>query len=206
MASQVSKPEYANDEIEEITKDASCDSIETDTHGVYFTRTSNIAPKHLTKKIVRKTLQRIKKSPSNKTALATITKTEHNHTKPLCRNAFAYDEYGYTIANPENDPADVNSLVTNNTARRLTQQGEGQTPDNYNECLRTFLSWRNAIRNCQCNKRLVACVTLIVFVLTIFIVGFILGSKSSGNKTSNKTLYISEVLYSSQLKWSVWVY
>ena len=187
MASQVNKPEYVNDETKEITKDASCESIETDTQGMYFTRTSNIAPKHLTKKIVRKTLHRIKKSPSKKTALAPITKTEHNHTNPLGKNSFVYDEEGYTIANPENDPAQVNSLVTDNTEVHFTQQDEGQTLDYPNVCLRTFLSWRYAIANCQCNKRLMACLTLVAIVVTIFIVGFVLGSKSSGNETSNKT-------------------
>ena len=181
MASNINKDQYVNDGIAVVAQDASCDSTETDVQGMYFTRPPEPSPKRFTKKVVRKTLQRMKKSPANKTTIVPVNKNERKHTKSKGKQSHIYDEDGYTIANPENDPARVCCLVTDNATINLTHQEQDAALEDAQVHQPAYLSRRFSLANCRVSKRFVVGVSIVACILIVFILGFVLGFKSSKN-------------------------
>ena len=165
MASYINKDEYVNDGIAVVAQDASCDSTETDIQGMYFTRPPEPSPKRFTKKVVRKTLQRMKKSSANKTTIVPVNKRDCNQTKSKLKKSNIYDEDGYTIANPENDPARVCSLVTDDATTNLTHQERDAELEDEPVHQPAYLSRIFSVVNCRVSKRFVVGVSIVLIII-----------------------------------------
>ena len=170
--------EYTNCEIRVVSQDGK-DQIEKD--GIYFTRISNISPKRFTRKMVRNTMQRIKKSPRKAKKESRNNNDKSKQGSLKTRPSDIYDEHHYTLARPSDDPARLRDVLTLEAQHRVLPEQKEPISVEEHICLRACVNLKLKMENLEINNRRIGGTILVLSLVLIFIIGFSLGF-SSGKK------------------------